>query len=281
MLEMEFRQEDYVGKIVELIKGDADDSGLRKTLKDFHDRDIAQALALLNRQQRKKLYDAMGQKRTGDVFSYLKENIESFISEIGLDEAAAILEKMDTDDAVDLLEQLDASLQSKLLEKMNGKVGDEIRMIRSFPSDELGSLMTTNYIRLNLFHTIKEAMKELVRQSDANDNIDMLYVVDDDNHYCGAIDLRDLIRARDDDSFVNLIITSYPVVFGHDKIADTLKEIREYSENSLPVLDEDQHRLGVITSTDIIETVDEEISDDYAKLGGLSCEEDLSLCLKA
>jgi magnesium transporter len=275
MLEMEFRQEDYVGKIVELIKGDADDSGLRKTLKDFHDRDIAQALALLNRQQRKKLYDAMGQKRTGDVFSYLKENIESFISEIGLDEAAAILEKMDTDDAVDLLEQLDASLQSKLLEKMNGKVGDEIRMIRSFPSDELGSLMTTNYIRLNLFHTVKEAIKELVRQSDANDNIDMLYVVDDDNHYCGAIDLRDLIRARDDDSFVNLIITSYPVVFGHDKIADTLKEIREYSENSLPVLDEDQHLLGVITSTDIIETVDEEISDDYAKLGGLSCEEDL------
>ena len=99
--------------------------------------------------------------------------------------------------------------------------------------------------------------------------------MDSNGLFCGVVDLRDLIKARESDKFNELVITSFPVLYDHEKIADCLDEIREYSENSLPVLDQQQHLLGVITSTDIIETVDEEISEDYAKLGGLSSQEDL------
>jgi magnesium transporter len=135
--------------------------------------------------------------------------------------------------------------------------------------------MTTNFIKLNILYTVKQAMRELIKQSEDNDNIDTLYVVDNNGLFCGVVDLRDLIKARESDKFTELVITSFPVLYDHEKIADCLDEIREYSENSLPVLDQEQHLLGVITSTDIIETVDEEISDDYAKLGGLSSQEDL------
>ena len=272
---MEYRQEDYVGKIVELISGSHFDAALKKTLIKYHDRDIAAALEKLDPEKRKKLYEVMGPKRTGEVLSYVERDIASYVSEIGLDEAAKYVEQMDTDDAVDLLEQLEKEDQEKLLEKMTGKVGDEIRMIRSFPSDELGSLMTTNYIRLNILSDVKGAMKELVRQSDDNDNIDMLYVVDDNGLFCGAIDVRDLIKARDGDQFTQLIRTSYPVLNVHDKVAEKLESIREYSESSLPVLDEGQHLLGVITSSDITQALGEELTEDYAKLGGLSAQEDL------
>ncbi len=274
-MKTEVKQNDNIREIIKLIRSMKSEDLLRSSLEDYHDSDIADALEELSFDERKKLYDVIGPERTGEVFSYLKYDVDKYIAEISISDAAKIVEEMDTDDAVDLLEQIDDSVEEELLSKMDDKVEEEIRLIQSYDLDELGSLMTTNFIKLNILYNVKQAMRELVRQSEDNDNIDMLYVVDSNGLYCGAVDLRDLIKARENDKFNELVITSYPVVYDHDKISDCLEQIRDYSENSLPVLDEQQHLLGVITSTDIIETVDEEISDDYAKLGGLSSEEDL------
>lgn len=274
-MNMELHQNNNISEIIDLIKGEKDSQLLRDALKDYHDNDIAEALDQLSVDERKKLYHVIGPERTGEVFSYLKDDVDIYIAEMSINEAAKIVEEMDTDDAVDLLEQIDDAVEEKLLEKMDDRVEEEIRLIQSYDEDELGSLMTTNFIKLNILYTVKQAMRELVKQSEDNDNIDTLYVVDSNNLFCGVVDLRDLIKARDTDKFTELVITSFPVLYDHEKISDCLEEIRSYSENSLPVLDQQQHLLGVITSTDIIETVDEEISEDYAKLGGLSEQEDL------
>ena len=275
-MDFETKQSNNIKEIVELIRSIDKEDTLRLALEDYHDSDIADALSQLSVEERKRLYSIIGPERTGEVFSYLKYDVDTYIAELNITDAAKIVEEMDTDDAVDLLEQVDDSVEEQLLQKMDNKVEEEIRLIQSYDLDELGSLMTTNFIKLNILYTVKQAMRELVKQSEDNDNIDMLYVVDGNGLYCGVVDLRDLIKARDTDKFNELVITSYPVLYDHDKISDCLEEIRDYSENSLPVLDKDQHLLGVITSTDIIETVDEEISDDYAKLGGLSSQEDLN-----
>lgn len=272
---MELNQNNNIKEIISFIRSEHDDEALRLALEDYHDKDIAETLEELSVEERKKLYRIIGPERTGEVFSYLKDDVDIYLKEVGLDAAAKIVEEMDTDDAVDLLEQIDDTIEEKILEKMDDKVEEEIRLIQSYGEDELGSLMTTNFIKLNILYTVKQAMRELIRQSEDNDNIDTLYVVDSNGLFCGVVDLRDLIKARESDKFNELVITSFPVLYDHEKITDCLDEIREYSENSLPVLDQQQHLLGVITSTDIIETVDEEISEDYAKLGGLSSQEDL------
>ncbi|MBR6232365.1 MAG: magnesium transporter [Erysipelotrichaceae bacterium] len=274
-MNMELNQNNNIKEIISFIRSEHDDEALRLALEDYHDKDIAETLEELSPEERRKLYHIIGPERTGEVFSYLKDDVDIYLKEVGLDAAAKIVEEMDTDDAVDLLEQIDDTIEEKILEKMDDKVEEEIRLIQSYDEDELGSLMTTNFIKLNILYTVKQAMRELIRQSEDNDNIDTLYVVDSNGLFCGVVDLRDLIKARESDKFNELVITSFPVLYDHEKIADCLDEIREYSENSLPVLDQQQHLLGVITSTDIIETVDEEISEDYAKLGGLSSQEDL------
>ncbi len=274
-MNMELYQNNNINEIIDLIRREKNDQLLREALKDYHDNDIAEALEELSADERRKLYHVIGPERTGEVFSYLKDDVDLYIAEMSINEAAKIVEEMDTDDAVDLLEQIDDAVEEELLEKMDDKVEEEIRLIQSYDEDELGSLMTTNFIKLNILYTVKQAMRELVKQSEDNDNIDTLYVVDSNDLFCGVVDLRDLIKARDTDKFNELVITSFPVLYDHEKISDCLEEIRSYSENSLPVLDQQQHLLGVITSTDIIETVDEEISEDYAMLGGLSEQEDL------
>ena len=274
-MNLELNQDNNIKEIIDLIRNSTDDDALKLALEDYHDKDLAEALEELSAEERKKLYHIIGPERTGEVFSFVKDDVDTYINEISINEAAKIVEEMDTDDAVDLLEQVDDTIEEKLLEKMDDKVEEEIRLIQSYDDDELGSLMTTNFIKLNILYTVKQAMRELIKQSEDNDNIDTLYVVDNNGLFCGVVDLRDLIKARESDKSTELVITSFPVLYDHEKIADCLDEIREYSENSLPVLDQEQHLLGVITSTDIIETVDEEISDDYAKLGGLSSQEDL------
>ena len=149
-------------------------------------------------------------------------------------------------------------------------------MLLSYDEDEIGSSMTTNYICIRKGMTIRQAMKELVRQAGENDNISILYVVDESGRLYGAIDLKDLIIARSEDSLEKLIVRSYPYVTDHEKISACIDQIVDYAERSLPVLNSDKELIGIITASDVVELVDNELGDDYAKLGGLTGEEDLN-----
>ena len=106
-------------------------------------------------------------------------------------------------------------------------------------------------------------------------NITTLYVLDEEGKFYGAIDLVDLIVARNYVELESLVTTSYPFVYDHETVDECIEELKDYSEDSIPVLDKDKHILGVITSQDLVEVVDEEMGEDYAKLAGLSEEEDL------
>ena len=118
-------------------------------------------------------------------------------------------------------------------------------------------------------------MSELVRQAGEHDNISTLYVVDGSGVFAGAIDLKDLIIARENDPLSGIIRRSYPYVLAHEKVEDCIDRIAEYEEDSLPVLTEDGRVAGILTAQDLVELVDDAMGDDYAKLGGLTSEEDL------
>ncbi|MBO7377806.1 MAG: magnesium transporter, partial [Clostridia bacterium] len=115
----------------------------------------------------------------------------------------------------------------------------------------------------------------VIDQAAEKDNISTIYVSAEGGEFCGAIDLRDLVIARSTSALDDIITESYPYVYAGEKIADVIEELKGYSEDSIPVLDNDNKILGVITSADIVEVVDEELGEDYAKLAGLSEEEDL------
>ena len=105
-------------------------------------------------------------------------------------------------------------------------------------------------------------------------------MVTDKQKFYGAIDLKDLIVARQDNRLEDLIVTSYPYVYAEEDIDDCIEELKAYSEDFIPVLDNDNRLLGVITSSNIIDLVDDEMGEDYAMLAGLTAEEDLKEPLK-
>ena len=265
---------DYTEELISLLRSRLPIAELRDEMEGYHDSDLADLLELLSVQDRRRLYRILGLDRTGDVFSYL-DNPGTYIEELDAEMAADVLEVMDADDAVDVLDDLDEEKRQELLELMDPDAAEDIQLIDSYEEEQIGSRMTTNYVAIGRDLSIKEAMKSLVRQAADNDNISTLYTLNEDGTFYGAIDLKDLIIARKDTELDDLIITSYPYVYATQTVDSCIEELKGYSEDSIPVLDADQRLLGVITSQDIVEVVDEELGEDYARLAGLTAEEDL------
>ena len=265
----------FVEKIVDIIKLSPSMEEMREKLRDYHDNDIAQSFESLNRAERNLLYSALDAKWMAEIISYI-DNPAIYVEEIGIEKLAEIINEMEADDAVDLWEDIDESVKVKLRPMIDDETKTNIRLINSYDEDEVGSLITTNYIRIRKDLSIRQAMHELVKQAGENDNITTLYVIDDSKRFCGAIDLKDLIIARENVPLDSLISYAYPYLMDHEKISESIEKIKDYAEDSLPVLNEDKRIVGIITAQDVVEAVDDELGEDYAKLAGLSAEEDLN-----
>lgn len=265
---------DYVKELVEIINQEDRDDKLAEKLSAYHENDIAEAFELLDEEGRRKLYRVLDTEWMSEVFAYL-DDVGTYLEELEADDAADIIENMDADDAVDVLQEVDDNVREKLVSLMNEEATEDIELICSYDEDQIGSMMTTNFIEISRTLTVKQAMRQLIAQAEDNDNISILYVTDEDGMFYGAIDLKDLIIARAGESLESLISTSYPYMLASDSITDNLERLKDYAEDSIPVLDQEHHIIGVITAQDLVEAVDDEMGEDYAQLAGLTTEEDL------
>ena len=267
---------DYEKELEAIIKSNLSDDEIREKLSDYHENDIADVLEDLTEEERQKLYRILGVESVSEIFAYLEDEVGKYINELDSEKAADIIESMDADDAVDILDELEDDKSDEIKKLMDEDARQDIDLILSYDDDQIGSRMTTNFIAVKKNSTVRQAMKSLINQAAENDNISTIYVVNDDDTFYGAVDLKDLIIARDYQDFETLISTSYPYVYAEEKTGECIEELKDYSEDSIPVLSNDNKILGVITAQDLVEAVDEEMGDDYAKLAGLTAEEDLN-----
>ena len=268
---------DYTTQITALIRSNDSPKAMMQHLEDYHANDIADAIETLAETERRRFFRICAPDMLAEVFEYAEENAAgSYLGEMDIRKAADIISRLDTDTAVDVLRELDKEKRTLIIDMVDPDVRTELKLIASFDEDEIGSRMTTNCIILREGMTIKQAMNELVRQAEENDNISTLFVVDETQVFSGAIDLKDLITARSSVPLEDLIATSFPYVYASEQTADCLERLKDYSESIVPVLDDGNRLLGVITAQSIIEVVDEEMGEDYARLAGLTAEEDLN-----
>ena len=264
---------DYGTQILNIIRSEYSDDELKNLLQEYHENDIASIFEYLTIEEKERLRLILGSEIMSEIVAFLSDASE-YLSEIDVDDAAEIIEQMDADDAIEVLEDLDEETRSEIFELIEDEeIKEDIELIDSYDDNEFGSRMSTNFIVVKKNNTIKETMKTLVSEAAENDNIYTIFVVNEDGSFYGAIDLKDLIVARSDVDLDMLVYKNFPFVFDKDTISENIERLRGYSENMIPVISSiNNSLLGVITSTDIIELVDEERSDDYAKLAAMSSE---------
>ncbi len=267
---------DYESEIITIIRGNYSPKAAQNKLEDYHGNDIAQAMDALSLQERKKLYRICSSSMLAEAFEHLEDDeADRYFGEMDIKKASAVVAELDTDTAAGILQNVEKERRALIIDALQPEVKNAIMLIASFDEDEIGSKMTTDCIVIRENLSVPEAMNELVRQAEENDNISTLFVVDEDGEFYGAMELRDLITAKKTTPLDDLIVTSFPYVYAHETIDDCIEKLKDYSEASIPVLDNGNRFLGIITSQSVVEVVDDEMGEDYAKLAGLTAEEDL------
>ncbi len=270
----EVEEKDYRSAILEIIRSELSKEKKKELLYEYHDNDIASAFDELTIEEREVITDILGAEAMSEILPYI-EDVGEYLSGLDANEAADIIEQMDADEALEALDELDDKTRLEVMELVEKEAKEDIELLDSYDDDEFGSKMSTNFISVKRSSDIKGAMRTLVREAEENDNIFTIFVTEEDGSFYGAISLKELIVARSDVPLCELISTNFPYVCDKDMISDNIERLRSYSEELIPVISsENGILLGVITSNDIIDIVDEELGDDYAKLAALSSEEE-------
>lgn len=260
-------------EILDIINTISDDK-LSIQLSNYHPKDIADVLQTLTSEERKRIYDLLDTSFIAEIMSFY-DDAKDYVEEFSLEETIDIIEEMDSDDAIDLLNDLDKEDKEEIIELLDDDIKESVLQVDKYDEDLVGSYMSDNYIVISINDTIKSAMNAMVKQAGEHDNIFTLFVINDLDEYVGVIHLKDLIVSRKEAQLSSLIMSSYPSFYDDQIMSDCINKMRDYEENMFPVISHDNKLLGAITSDTIVEAVEEEYIEDYAKLGGLSESEEL------
>ena len=265
---------DYKSEILGLIRSSLTPGLLGDRMQEYHENDIAAALEDLKKEERARFFPCLGNDQLAAVLEYTDQR-DTYLAELNIRRRVELLSLLEPTAASDYLRELPKEECKTLLNLMDSETRREICLLSSFDEDEIGSQMTTNYISVPQGLSVRQTMRALIDQAAENDNISRIYVVDDRETLIGAIDLKDLIIAREGSPLEDIVMTSYPYVYAGEQIEDCIENLKDYSEDSIPVLDEENRLCGVLTAQTLTKLVDDEMGDDYAKLAGLTAEEDL------
>lgn len=222
---------------------------------------------------RKKIYHYLSPKELAEIFEATKfeeEQYEFYLKEMDTTYAADMLSYMYADNAVDVLNELGKDQVASYLSIMDEESAQEIKELLHYEEYTAGSIMTTEYVAIPESSTCRSAMTILRNEAPNAETIYYLFVVNDLHKLTGVISLRDLIIA-DEDTLIKEIMNERVVsVLVSEDQEEVARTIKDYDFLAVPVVDFEQHLLGIITVDDVIDVLDEEASDDYSKLAGVS-----------
>ena len=188
-------------------------------------------------------------------------------------EASEILSRMDPDDAVDLLLELPEDIQQELLSRLSRSDAKVLSELLAYPPDSAGGLMSPEVVPLSLKMSVQQAIDQLRSRVQEAETVYYAYAVDDDNRLLGVLSLRDMALADPGRSLQDLVIrdaVSVPVDADAEEVAHIFDK---YDFFALPVVDDDNKLLGVITFDDVIDVIRDEATEDIYGMAGVPSEE--------
>ncbi|ELK4156597.1 magnesium transporter [Staphylococcus pseudintermedius] len=254
-----------------IAKGDID--GFREEFLALHSYEQSEYFEISDDDVRQKMYRFLSPEEVSEFFENLEideEDYEALFETMNATYASQVLEQMSYDNAVDILNQLSKKKIASLLMLMNREEAKEIKALLHYDEDTAGGIMTTEYISLTINTPVHEALMRVKDQAPDAETIYVIFVVDEDKKLVGVISLRDLITAENDAYIEDIMserVISANVADDQEDVAQTM---RDYDFIAMPVVDYQNHLLGIITIDDIVDVMDEEASEDYSRLAGVS-----------
>jgi len=254
------------------------DSQLALILDEYHASEIAILFESLTKEDRQRIINLLPVETASEIISEMHEEAhpEELLLQLHPDKRTEIVEELDYDDATDIISQLDEHEQKEILGDLNEDDASHIRNLLSYDEDTAGGLMNTEFIRIHLHLTKKDAIDEIIRQSEEIEEFYTIFVIDDNNVFQGIVSLKDIIKAKGNVQITELVKSDVAWVSPDTDQEEVARLISQYNITSIPVLDQNMKLLGRVTFDDVIDVLEDENTEDILKISGVSEDEELS-----
>jgi magnesium transporter len=239
---------------------------LRSTLDEYHFADIGQALAEFEPKEALPLISMFSLGDRAKVFSYLPPYLQADIAALmKRHKLAALFSRMDADERADLYNDLDEEQRAMVLPGLAQAEREDLRKLSSYAEGTAGAIMTSDYATLKEHWLVSRALKQLRLEAPDKETIYQTYVIDGQRRLLGTVSLRELILASPDTQVRELMRTEVVSVSVDESQEQAAKQIRHYDLLALPVVDEVQKLVGIVTYDDAMDAAVEEATEDAQK----------------
>ena len=243
---------------------------LRQMLSELNDADIAALLEEMEEQDMLKVFRILPKDLAADVFSYMDvDNQQFIITSLSDRDAANIVDNLMADDAADLMEEMPANVVKKILANASLETRRDINHLLRYPEDSTGSIMTVEYVDLKENLTVDEAIARIRKIGVDSETINICYVLDSRRKLVGTVALRYLLLSQPDEVISDIMhenVISISTMMDQEEVA---RQFQKYDFTAMPVVDNENRLVGIITVDDIVDILQEEATEDIEKMAAI------------
>ncbi len=251
---------------------------LRNRFAKWHESELGKLLlACRDDDDRLILLARISEKQRGDVLLELPEGMqEDLLAQFAPSEIEEVVEYLDSDDATDILQAVDKEVADEVIERLEPDERRGIENLLSHDEESAGGLMQAELFKVRDDWTVNKVLKVLRRFGHEIENLNYVYIVDDDDRLVGVFPLHKMLFCEPDQLVTDISDTKFPAVHAGQDQEEVAHLFEKYDVLAMPVLDDDNVLVGRITADDILDVVQEEATEDMYRLAALSDQDDLS-----
>ncbi|MGP1439695.1 MAG: magnesium transporter [Treponema sp.] len=243
---------------------------VREKLLDLNETNIAECIENMDATNALLVFRMLPKNMAADVFSHLSSEVQSqFINAVTDIELAPLLDEIYLDDIVDLIEEMPANVVKRILKNTSDGNRQLINQFLKYPKDSAGSLMTIEYVNLKKTYTVAEALKYIKETALQKETIYTCYVTGEDRRLEGTVSLRDLVLSDEKTKVEDILNHDIVSVNTHDDQETVSSVFKKYDFFVLPVVDNENRLIGIITVDDIIDVMEKEATEDFQKMAAM------------
>jgi magnesium transporter len=243
---------------------------IREIMEETNAADIAAAMDEMEDEASLRIFRILPKSIAAEVFADLELDAQQYIIQSLSDkEASNVIDNMMSDDAADLLEEMPAGVVTRILANARPDTRKDINHLLKYPEDSAGSVMTVEFIDLQEYMTVEDALKKIRRVGLDSETVNICYVVDKEKILVGTVALRYLILHQSDEiigDFMNDNVISINTMTDQEEAA---RMFQKYDFTAMPVVDNEGRMVGIITIDDVVDIIEEEATEDMEKMAAI------------
>lgn len=244
---------------------------IRDTFNYYNMVDLALMVEECSVDQILMLFKILKREISAEMFTYLSNTKqEELINAFTSLEIKGMLENLYSDDIIDFLEELPSNLLKKILQSASDDQRSEINLLLSYPEDSAGYMMTTDFVELKVGDSVKRAITRIKTQGKVAETISNCYIVNENRTLVGSIRLREILFADEEEMIVDIMDRDVITVMTKDDREVVANVFKKYDYSVIPVVNDEEKLIGIITADDIIDVIYEETTEDIQKIAAIT-----------